>query len=79
VVKEWSASGKCWVVKRFQTGGGGGTQGSLGREEGEQEEVEVGDEGEGDAEWDGSSDSLRRKLVSLRLGTGEDEVVSSPS
>lgn len=78
MVKEWSASGKCWVVKRFQTGGGG-TQGSLGREEGEQEEGEVGDEGEGDAEWDGSSDSLRRKLVSLRLGTGEDEVVSSPS
>ncbi len=49
----------------------------MGFSGGEQEDGEDGDEGE--TEWDGSSDSLRRKRVSLRLGTGEDELVSSSS
>lgn len=68
-----SVIGKCWVVKRFQTGGG--AQASVGLNGGEQEEGE----GEGETEWGGSSDSLRRKRVSLRLGTGEDEFASSSS
>jgi hypothetical protein len=41
--------GKCWVVKRFQTGVGG-TQASVGPNGGEQEEGEDGDEGEGETE-----------------------------